>query len=89
VKTVFITVVGLQDGQYTASTAHLLRGIRAHGATATVAKTGRVTLTTKTGDRRVYVLQMDPRVRAFTEENYRTADSPLARALRDLTEVQV
>jgi hypothetical protein len=89
VKTAFITVVGLQDGQYTAGTAHLLRRIRAHGATATVAKTGRVTLTTKTGDRRVYVLKIDPRVRAFTEADYRNADSPLTHALRDLTEGQV
>lgn len=81
-----VTVLGLRDAQHSGSTAHLLRDIRALGATATVAKTGRVTLTTRTGERRIYVLTLDPRHREFTEAECRAAPSPLRQALRDLVE---
>lgn len=79
-----IRVIGLLDGQHTGSTAHLLRQIKALGATATVAKTGRVTLITSTGERRSYKLEMAPGYRDFTPTELAAADSPLHRALRDL-----
>lgn len=70
-------VTGLRDGD-TANTGYLMRQIVAAGATAVVAKTGRVTLTTSSGERRVYALNLD------TTGDPAKADSPLTRALRDL-----
>jgi hypothetical protein len=93
-----VTVFGLQDGQFTAGTAYMLRQIRSLGATATVAKTGRVTLTTQDGERRIYALELDQVLvddsrlsciySAELQNRITSADSPLSRALRDLTDRQ-
>lgn len=72
--TTTFTVRGLRDGTYTAGTAFLLRKIRGLGAKVALAATGRVTLTDKHGQHRVYVLDLDPSI----------PNSPLAQALADL-----
>lgn len=67
-------VRGSRDGQYTAGTGYLTRKIKALGAQVKVARTGRVTVVDKRGDRHVYALVLD--LDANT--------SPLTQALADL-----
>lgn len=49
-----VVTESLRDGVHSGGTAFLLREIRKLGATASVAKTGRVTVVTADGERRVY-----------------------------------
>lgn len=86
-KTITVTVKGLRDGIYTAGTRVMLRQIRALGATVELASTGRVTLTTSTGARLVYVLDLDQDLvnpSAEVQAQLSAAESPLSRALGDL-----
>lgn len=69
-------VNGLRDGQYTAGTGLLIRKIKALGARVVLAATGRVTVIDKTGEKHVYVLQLD------FDSNLN--NSPLTQALSDL-----
>ena len=88
-----IEVLGLQDGVHTAGTALTLRKIRALGATVNLARTGRVTVVTAAGERRVYSLKIHQPLVDQSRMGYPTADvlarlsvadSPLTRALADL-----
>jgi hypothetical protein len=81
-KTKTTTVVGLRDGQYTCGTRYLMRKIRAYGAKVALASTGRVTLTTASGERKIYVLELDMRWSRI--DLTQSANSPLKQALADL-----
>lgn len=91
--TTTVTVTGLQDSPYSAGTALAKRQIKALGAQVTLASTGRVTVVTSAGERRVYVLKLDQQLvddsrmgypGADVQARLSAADSPLSRALRDL-----
>lgn len=85
-------VRGLQDGKGTGASAHLIRQIHALGAKVVLASTGRVSIATEAGTRRVYALDLDQQLvddsrRGHSAEiaaRIRAADSPLSRALADL-----
>jgi hypothetical protein len=83
-----IPVDGLRDGQFTGATAHLTRQIKALGASVEVASTGRVTVTTASGERLVYVLERPIRKLTRAQLEALPAEvqrhSPLTQALADL-----
>lgn len=91
------SVFGLRDGQHTAGTKYLIGKIRALGAKVVLARTGRVSIVSATGARRVYTLKLDEKLVAESRMEYLSADvqvrlgtanSPLAQALADLAATQ-
>jgi hypothetical protein len=80
-----IIVDGLRDGIGTISTTYLSRKIREFGAKVHLASTGRVTITTYDGKRRVYVLAHVPRNAAEADAiRARSRNSPMTQAIEDL-----
>jgi hypothetical protein len=78
-----VHIIGLRDGINTAGTGFLIRQLRALGATVTLAKTGRATVTIN-GQTTVYTVTA-PTNRAEADAMGATGESPLSRALADLT----
>jgi hypothetical protein len=92
-----VSVFGLRDGQHTAGTKFLIGKIKDLGAKVVLASTGRVSIVTATGARRVYTLELDQRLvddsrmghpSAEVHARLRTANSTLTQALADLIEAR-